>query len=514
LCYNYEKSYYIAAISFLSEQFFASTSYSKKRIEISFSLFIELLAIAVLMEVDMKDSYKKIILFTTSLGAFIIPFMTSSVNIALPAISNDLPMNSILLNRVALSYTLFMAIFVLPFGKLADILGRKKLLLIGLILFTAASIICGISNSANMLIAGRIFQGISSATITVTVVSILTSVYPTGKRGKALGLNVAMTYVGLSTGPYLGGLLTKYFGWRSIFTFIAFIGLIVIVSLLTVKQDWKVATVEKFDGVGSAIFALSVLLIITGFSWISTSFGWLLILLGIAAAFLFVIIEKKVQQPVLDIELLKGNRVLFFSSLAALINYSATFAVSYLLSLYLQIIKGYDPAQAGLVLMAQPVVMAILSPLAGIVSDRIHPIKVASMGMAITTLGLTLFIFLQLQTGIVYIVSALVVIGFGFAFFTSPNTNAIMSSVENRYYGVVSGILGSARTIGQTLSMGLATSIITISIGSAQMAVDHAPELLSSIKVIFTVISALCFSGIFVSFAGKSMSKKESKNEQ
>lgn len=450
----------------------------------------------------MHNKYKKIILIVTSLGAFIIPFMTSSVNIALPAINSDLPMNSVLLNWVVLSYTLSMAIFVLPFGKLADLIGRKKLLLIGLFVFTLASFLCGISGNALLLISGRILQGISSATVTVTVVSILTCVYPAGQRGKALGLNVAMTYVGLSSGPYLGGLLTKHLGWRSIFIFIACVVLLAFVLLLTVKEEWMVTKDEKVDYAGSIIFGLSILGIVAGFSFISTGYGWLLIAFGILSAFLFVKVEKKVLYPVLDIRLLKENKTLSFSCLAALINYCATFAISFLISLYLQILEGYNPAQAGLVLMAQPIIMALLSPITGMLSDKMHPQKIASVGMAVTTLGLSFFIFLSPVTSVVTVIFALLVIGLGFAFFTSPNTNAIMSSVENRYYGTASGILGSARTIGQTLSMGLATSILTAYIGAGQIKVSHSLELLSAVKLTFLIMTIVCFIGIFFSLAG------------
>ncbi|MBC8390751.1 MAG: MFS transporter, partial [Actinobacteria bacterium] len=160
---------------------------------------------------------KKIILFVTTLGAFITPFMVSSINIALPFIGREFSMNTVLLNWVVLSYILALAVFIFPFGRIADIFGRKKLLIYGMAVFTLTSILCGLSFNAVILIASRVLQGISGASISVTVISILTSVYLPGERGKILGLNVAATYAGLSAGPFLGGFLVKYLGWRSIF---------------------------------------------------------------------------------------------------------------------------------------------------------------------------------------------------------------------------------------------------------------------------------------------------------
>jgi len=455
----------------------------------------------------MESKFNKIILIATSLGAFIVPFMTSSVNIALPSISKDFVMNSVVLNWIALSFILANAIFILPFGRLADILGRKKLLLCGMSAFTLSSLLCGLSFNPAMLIIARTLQGISGAAIAVTVLSILTSVFPVGARGKALGLNVAMTYMGLSIGPFLGGLLTKYLGWRSIFFFITFIGVIVIISLYNIKQEWSEAKGEKFDYIGSAIYGISLIGIITGFSIIRTTWGPLFIFIGLVSIIIFGFFESKASHPILNMTLLKNNRILTFSSLAALTSYSATFALSYLLSLYLQYNKGYDPSQAGLILIAQPIVMTLFSPLAGKLSDKIEPQKVASLGMIITTIGLSFFIFLKESTSIHYIITALLILGFGFALFSSPNTNAIMSSVDKKYYGITSGILGASRSVGQTLSMGIASLVLAVYIGNEQISSGNAANLLKSIRVTFIILTVLCFAGIFASLARGKMQK-------
>jgi len=302
----------------------------------------------------MEDkSNKKIVLLITTLGAFIVPFMVSSINVALPSISKEFVMNTVLLNWVVLSFMLSIAVFILPFGRVADIFGRKKLLLYGISGYTVASILCGISFDTGMLIASRVLQGISGAIISVTIISMLSSVYFQGERGRALGINVAATYIGLSSGPFLGGFLTKYLGWRSIFFLVVPVGIIIIIILLNLKQDWAEAKGEDFDYKGSIIYGVSLFAVIYGFSLIRSFWGITLILIGFILMIIFGFYENRVKNPILNMTLIKNNKILIFSSLAALINYSATFVVGYLLSLYLQYIKGFEPQQAGLILVAQ-----------------------------------------------------------------------------------------------------------------------------------------------------------------
>lgn len=456
----------------------------------------------------MEDNTNKIIIISTSFGAFIVPFMTSAVNIALPTIRSEFMISIEMLNLTALSFTLATAIFVLPFGRLADIVGRKKLLIIGMFTFFASTILCWASLNVWMLILGRTIQGICAAAISVTVVSILTSVFPVGSRGKALGLNVSMTYLGLSAGPYIGGLLTKYFGWRSIFLIVALIAIIVTISLMKLNQEWSEARGEKIDYIGSLIYGVSLFGIILGLSSIRSSYGPFIIIAGIAAIFIFVAYEKKISQPILDMKIFNNNKVLVFSTLAALIHYSATFAISYLLSLYLQYIKGFEPSQAGLMLIAQPAMMAIFSPLAGKLSDKFETQKVASIGMTLTALGLAFFMFLNKTTYIPYLILALCILGFGFAFFSSPNTNSIMSTVEKRYYGITSGIIGAARSVGQALSMGIASMVVALKMGNATFSAGNAESMLSSIKITFSIMTVLCIIGIFASLARGKMHKK------
>jgi EmrB/QacA subfamily drug resistance transporter len=445
---------------------------------------------------------KRAALLVATLSSFLTPFMGSSINIALPSIGREFEMDALLLSWAATSYLLAAAMFLVPFGKIADIHGRKKVFTYGISLYTVSSLLCAISTSPILLICFRVLQGIGGAMIFGTGVAILTSVFPAGERGKVLGINVAAVYSGLSLGPFAGGFLTQHLGWRSVFFMNIPLGLTIIAFVSwKLKGEWAGAKGERFDFIGSVIYGLSLVGVMYGFSLLPAMAGVGLILIGALGLLLFVVREMRIDNPVLNIGLFRNNTVFALSSLAALINYSATFAVGFLLSLYLQYIKGLSPQNAGLVLVSQPVVMATFSPLAGRLSDRIEPRAIASAGMTLTVIGLLSFIFLSEKTPLGLIVVGLVLLGFGFALFSSPNTNAIMSSVENRFYGVASAIVGTMRLTGQMLSMGIATLIFAIYMGKVQITPQYYPFFLTSLKTLLTIFAALCFCGIFASLA-------------
>ncbi|MFC1846832.1 MFS transporter [Chloroflexota bacterium] len=449
-----------------------------------------------------SSTSKNTVLFVATLASFLTPFMGSSINIALPSIGREFNMDAILLGWVATSYLLSAAIFLVPCGRIADIYGRKRIFTYGIIIFILTSLLLSFSNSSEMLLIFRVLQGIGAAMIFGTGLAMITSVFPVGERGRALGINVAAVYLGLSLGPLLGGLFTENFGWRSIFLINVALGLVIIVFLyMKLKGEWAEAKGEKFDLVGSLIFGLALAAIIYGLSTLPNLSGIFVILSGILGLIFFVRWEMHTPSPVLHMDLFRRNRIFAFSNLAALINYSATFAVAFLLSLYLQYIKGLGPQAAGFILVAMPIVQAILSPVAGRLSDKIEPRLIASIGMAITTIGLVFLVFINQNTGIVYILFSLAILGLGFALFSSPNANAIMSSVGKKSYGIASATLATMRQIGMMLSMGIAMVLFAIVIGRVEIIPQYYPSFITSVRIAFGIFSALCFMGIFASLA-------------
>jgi EmrB/QacA subfamily drug resistance transporter len=442
-----------------------------------------------------------IVLIVTTVAAFLAPFMSSSVNIALPSIGKEFSMSAVVLSWVATSYLLAAAVCLVPFGKLADIRGRRRIFGWGSLVFALSSFFCALSPSALFLVVLRVVQGIGSAMTFSTGVAILTSVFPLGERGRVLGINVSATYIGLSFGPVLGGVLTEHLGWRSIFWLNGGMGLfLAVLVFFLLKGEWAEAGGESFDAVGAALLGLALIAIMAALTSLGGSvLGGVLLAAGILGGVFFVRRESRIQNPVLDMTLFRTNAVFAFSNLAALINYSATFAVGFLLSLYLQYIKGLGPEKAGLIMVAQPAVMALFSPGAGRLSDRIEPRILASAGMAVSAVGLLLLSFLRLPTTLVFIGASLVVLGFGFALFSSPNTNAVMSSVEKRYYGVASAVLSTMRITGQTLSMAVAGLIVAFYLGTSAIVPPLYPRFLTGLRTAFLFFGLLCFAGVFAS---------------
>lgn len=414
----------------------------------------------------------------------------------------ELALDTVSLGWVTTSYLLASAIFLVPFGRVADIYGRKRVFILGVFIYTVASFLLTMSASPVMVIALRIPQGIGAAMIFGTGVAILTSVFPVEERGKALGINSASVYLGLSLGPFLGGILTQQLGWRSIFLVNVPLGLIIIpIASSGLRGEWAEARGERLDLLGSLVYSLTLTTLMYGLYLLPASSGVWLVLIGEVGVLVFFNVEARSQSPILNVNLFKGNTAFTFSNLAALINYSATYAVSFLLSLYLQSIKGLNPQNAGLVLVSQPFVQAAFSPVAGRLSDRMEPRVIASIGIALTSAALFALAVLMQATSVELIIACLVLLGIGLALFASPNTNAVMSSVERQLYGVASATIGTMRLLGQMLSMGITMLILTAFMGRAQITPEYYPLFLQSTMIIFMTFAALCFIGIFASLA-------------
>jgi EmrB/QacA subfamily drug resistance transporter len=442
---------------------------------------------------------KRVVLIVAILSSFLTPFLASSVNIALPSIGSHLSLDAISLNWVATSYILAAAAFLVPLGRLADIWGRKRIFQIGMILNAVASVLCGVAPSGEWLIIFRVLQGIGSSMIFGTSVAILTSVYPQQERGRALGFTVAAVYVGSSVGPLAGGFLTQY-SWQSIFYLngvIAVITTIMVFSML--KGEWAGARGEKFDLIGSILFIVAMIALVYAFSAFPKLWGFGLLALALVGFTVFVKWEMRQKFPIINVEFFRNNKVFAFSNLAALLNYSATAGVSFLLSFYLQYIKGFSSEYAGLILIVQPVMMVICSPIAGNLSDKVEPRIISSIGMALTTLGLAMLAFLGSDTNLTLVFASLFVLGVGFGLFSSPNSNAIMSSVERKYYGVASGAMGTMRLTGQALSMALILLLFSVLIGQVQISPAYYPDFLKSMQISFIIFAALCCAGVFAS---------------
>ena len=447
-------------------------------------------------------SLRRTALTVSMVSSFLTPFMASGLNVGMPLIGREFGASAVTLGWILTAYTLAAAMFLMPFGRLADLVGRKRLFALGLAVNVAGTVLGALAPSVAVLIAGRVVQGIGGAMIFGTGVAILTSVYPPGARGHALGLNTAAVYTGLSLGPFFGGLLVHAWGWRSVFwATVPVAAAALVLTLARLKGEWADARGEGFDLAGSALLGGGLVALMYGFSRLPGLPGVVLTAAGVLALAAFAAFELRLEAPLLDLRLFRYNRIFAFSNLAALFNYSATSAVAFLMSLYLQEIKGLPPQKAGLVLVAQPVVMALVSPLAGRLSDRTEPRLMASLGMALSAGGLLLFSFLRAGTGFAFIITSLICLGLGFGLFSSPNTNAVMGAVGKRHLGVASAALGTMRLTGQMLSAGLTMMIFALVMGRVPIEPSVYPLFLRSVRIAFMLFAALCAAGVFASLA-------------
>lgn len=441
------------------------------------------------------------VLLIAVLASFSTPFMLSSINVALPAMAPALGLDAMAMGWVSLSFLLSSAALLVPMGRAADVFGRKRVMTIGFTLFTAASLLCGLAAAGWQLLAARVLQGTGSAMIFGTSTAILTAVFPPERRGKALGWVSASVYTGLSLGPPLGGFLAQSVSWRAIFLANVPLGLGVLWLIRTrlAGAEWKGGEGEIFDLGGAALYAAALAALMYGLSAVTAPPGFLAAAAGALGLFIFLRRETRTAHPILNAGLFLKNRVFAFSNLAAFLNYSASFAPGFLLSLYLQYREGMSPRQAGLLLAFQPVFMVLFSPWAGRLSDRRDPGVIASAGMVLTAAGIACFTVTGAGLPLWRIAAGLCVLGLGLALFAAPNTNAVMGSVEKRYYSVAAASLGTMRLTGQMFSMAVVMLLFSVFIGRVRLGPGSAEGLVPSMNAAIAVFTALAAAGVLAS---------------
>ena len=440
------------------------------------------------------------LLFILCLGSSLVPFMGSALNLALPYINKDLSLDAVMSGWIPTSYMLSTAILQIPCARLADMIGRRKVFIWGVVILTVFSILSGLATTGTTLIIYRFLSGIGSAMMFGTSTAILTSSVSAEKRGMAMGAIAATVYFSLAAGPFIGGILTQYLNWHSIFFVTAAVSMVVAVGgIFIIKEDWKEEVKSKFDIIGSILFAVGLSSLIYGFAELPHLIGFICIGAGISILLVFAFYEKKQEYPVFNIRVFLENRVFRLSSLSALINYSATFAISFMLSLYLQYVRGLSPRDAGLILIIQSIVQAFASLKSGRLSDRMSPTFLATLGMSIIAVGLVGLCFITETTSYYFLGTILFFLGLGFGIFSSPNTNIIMSSVEKKYYGLASATMGTMRLTGQAFSMGIAIMAISVMVGNVEFSPSVHNGLMNSMRITFVICLALCLFGIYAS---------------
>jgi EmrB/QacA subfamily drug resistance transporter len=461
---------------------------------------------------SLADSKRVVVLTIASIAAFMGPLDGSIVNVALPSIARSLNAGLGYLILVPTIYLIVLASLQTTFGRLADVKGRVRVFNIGVCVFTAASLLAGLSQDILQLIIFRMIQGVGAAIMGATATALVAEAYPPSRRGAAIGMNTMAAYAGLTLGPVLGGFLTQVFGWRSVFLVNIPIGVATLVLSTYWLRGLGVKTMRRgFDLVGSAtltIFLVSLLLILSQadlqFTAAQLTALSALCILSLSA---FIYAERRVSEPLMDLRLFTSNRLFSAGNITALLNYSTTAGTVLLLSIHLQFILGYSPSEAGLILLTQPLVMVVVAPIAGWLSDRIDARVLSSIGMMVRTAGLLLLALYNEALSRNFIIIPLLILGLGNGLFSSPNVNSILNSVPKEKYGLASGIISTIRTMGQSIGiaiMGFIVSIVMPPGAFARLSEDVAglsAFFLSGVRMAFLISSILSGVGIFTSLA-------------
>ena len=445
-------------------------------------------------------SKKNTVLFTLGLTSFLVPYMGSSLNLALPEIAKAFSLDVKALGWVNSGFLIATAVFQVPFAKIADLIGRRKVFLCGVALFGIASVACAFAWNFASLIVFRAFAGLGGAMVFGTNLAILSATYEQHERGRAMGILSSVVYMALAIGPFFGGILTHYLGWESVF-YIP--GAILIVQAFCVpfliKREWIENKGKSFDKIGALIYGLALFCLIFGFSELPLTRGVCFSVAGIFLLVFFYNYEKEKEEPVFQVRLFRSNKVFTFASLAAFFSYAATMAVSFMISLYLQVVRGFDARIAGLVLISSAVVQSVVALYAGRLADKFEASKIAMLGMGLNAIGLLGLLFTGVQSPIYAIVAMLLFLGVGFGLFSSPNTKMIMGSVDKRHISQASATVGTMRLTGQAFSMGIAMMSVSFFVGGSQITPEKFENFMQSWRLTFGICAVLCIVGTYAS---------------
>jgi len=460
--------------------------------------------------------YKWIALSVTTIGALMSAIDGTIVVLALPQMMEKLHADLVEMIWVIMAYILVSTVLLLVFGRIADMFGRSKLYNLGFVIFTLGSALCGMSPTAVMLILSRIVQGSGAALMMVNSTAIITEAFPPSERGRALGINGITWAIGGIAGPILGGIILSFAGWRWIFYINVPIGILgSLWGYIVLKELSPRKKGERFDVFGAVTFSLGLVTLLLALtmgiqlswtSWPILSLGTICILMFAA----FFMGEKRIPVPVLDISLF-GNRVYSFSVVSAMLQSLAMFAVNFLVTFYLQVVRGYDPLTAALLLIPLSIVSAIVGPLSGILSDRIGARIPATLGLVIQAAALFWFIaVLSPTTSYLMVATGLVLVGLGGGLFWAPNTSAAMNAAPRQRLGIASAALGIFRQTGMVTSFALSLAVAAGSLPrnvmmqlfvGTNIALGQAPRLafIDGIRHAFIVSIALCLFAALIS---------------
>lgn len=450
----------------------------------------------------MKFDTETVAILVCFLTSFFGVFLSNGVVVGVPAIASQFAMSNIVQNWITTIFFLSCAVFTVPAGQISGKYGVKKSLIIGTIIYLLGSLGACLSFETVSFMIFRIIQGIGLAFVNVSGTAMVVQAVKPQNRGKALGFTVTGVYLATSLSPVVCGVLTHNFGWRSIFAFvIPFLVICVLLMFFKIEGEWETYAEDSIDKVGSIIYSIGILCFIYGFTSLVKITGILIAIVGVVLLVIFAWYELRQKSPVFNVGLFKNKKFLS-SNVAALCSYLAIMAITTILNYHFQYVRCWNTQMAGLILIVTPIMMVLVAPNAGKLSDKIHPQKLAAAGMAIAALGLGILSTLNANTPLYVVVIGMILQGLGMGLFSSPNMNAIMSSVPPKHAPTASASQATMRTIGQTMSLGMLTLVFAWILGNAPMTTQYATQIVQGSGLICTFCTYLCILAIFASLLG------------
>jgi MFS family permease len=438
----------------------------------------------------MKRASDTLIIWVIILTQFATPFMFSGVAITLPEMGRELAASAVSLGLVESVYLGMSAALLLPMGRIADATSREVLFKVGLAGYSACTFIISLLPNIESIIAIRALQGCFGAFMMATGMAIISHKVPKEKLGRAMGYCIGAIYAGLSAGPLLAGWITEQWGWRAVYS-VTFIPLIIstLLAVVILPHQWQ-SMRERFDWLGSLLICAAMGLMIYGSASLHHGHGGIWILAGLGLTAVFFISQRRISTPLLDLQAMKSNRNFSLALITQLFMYAGSFGVTFLLGLYLQSIRHYSAMHAGQILVAGPILMAIMAPLSGRLADKFNKRILTSVGVGMALLSLILALQLNDHSGLPLLLAIILAQGVGFALFSSPNMAIIMSSVPTSQYSLASALGAKMRSLGMVLGMILITTMSSLLLG--EQSIEQAPaEYMQVMDLTFLLFTGL-----------------------
>ena len=453
----------------------------------------------------MTKSEKKTLLIASCAASVITPMTGSMMNLSLVGIGISFNIGTFALAYINTIFLISSVIFMVPIAKIADMIGRKKVFVFGLIIYMIASFAAYFSISFVMLLVLRFIMGIGAAAMATTAMTMITDAFGPKERGSAIGYVTASVYSGLAMGPVLGGLINDAFGWRAVFFVTIPLAIVSLFAIWKVRPEIVTKGNKRFDLAGTLLYTAGISLTIIGLINLPRFESFVSMALGVMVLLTFVRYEKQIDSPVLNVNIF-SNKLFSRSSLASFLINSANFSVVFFMALYLQTIGALSSSQAGMIMFIQPVIQTLFTAYFGKLYDRMKDKRILpTVGIMVSLIGISMMLLLTLEVNLVMVIASLIFFGLGNSVFNAPNTTATMSSVQSCDRGSASAMVAVVRQFGMLVSMGIAMGTISVVMGSLDaLNPSTYGNFVNVIHISFIISLFMCILAMFASwFRGK-----------